>query len=185
MRIVFWGWSYSPFDQLKMQKRGLNYHTSKWRSWENLVREIWNSSPRYSVRTVLLPLAYFENFSGFHLQDKQNASSKINMSLQLWEVTLQSYEVFLNWQQLVWQYRKIREVMGWWCRGGLQGCGARGWWWRLCGAGSGSWRVPLRHRLSSRLPRRWMLCRLRWLVAAGLGGRLRVSAAASIYVLTY
>ncbi len=24
-----------------------------------------NSSPRYGVRTILLPLAFFENFSGF------------------------------------------------------------------------------------------------------------------------
>ncbi|MDE6545059.1 MAG: hypothetical protein K2L63_03095, partial [Paramuribaculum sp.] len=37
---------------------------------------------RYSARTALLSLAFIENFSGFHQQDKQNAPCLIRMSPQ-------------------------------------------------------------------------------------------------------
>lgn len=40
-------------------------HISEIRYWENLECDIWNSSPRYSVRTDLLSIAFVENFQVF------------------------------------------------------------------------------------------------------------------------
>ena len=64
--------SYRPVDRKK--KRGLICHIPKDGPEKTLSARYENSSPRYSVRTVLLSNALVENFSGFLLQDKQNAS---------------------------------------------------------------------------------------------------------------